>query len=156
MPRGGRLVLDDGEDVLLADDQQLIAVDLELGPGVLGVEDLVALLDVDRLALAVVEDPARTDREDRALLGLLLGGVRQDDAALGHLFARGRLDHDAVAQRAKLGRGSGGGGQRAFLLGRRTIRRRSRWFRGSIGRADPAPGDVFSAATGSDPAAGRA
>src|SRR6476659_5603650 len=73
------LVLDDGEDVLLAHDQQLIAVDLELVPGVLGVEDLVALLDVDRLALAVVEDPAWTDREDRALLGLLLGGVRQDD-----------------------------------------------------------------------------
>src|SRR6266566_9814328 len=79
-------VLDDGEDVLLAHDEELVAVDLELGPGVLGVEDLVALLDVDRLALAVIEDPARTDREDRALLGLLLGGVRQDDATLGHLL----------------------------------------------------------------------
>ena len=84
--------------------RQLVAVDLELGPGVLGVEDLVARLDVHRLALAVVEDPARADGDDRALLGLLLGGVRQDDAALGHLLAGGRLDDDAVAQRAKLGR----------------------------------------------------
>ena len=49
------LVLDDRQDVLLADDQQVLAVDLELGPGVLRVEDLLALLDVDRLALAVIE-----------------------------------------------------------------------------------------------------
>ena len=34
--------LDDGQDVLLADDQQVLAVDLEFGAGVLGVEDLVA------------------------------------------------------------------------------------------------------------------
>ncbi len=45
---GGRVptarpsVGDDRQDVLLADDEQLVAVDLELGPGVLGVQDLVA------------------------------------------------------------------------------------------------------------------
>ena len=57
------------------------------------------------LALAVVDERARADGEDRALLGLLLGGVRQDDAALGHLLAGGRLDDDAVAERAELRRG---------------------------------------------------
>ena len=56
--------LDDREDVLLADDEEVLVVDLELGPGVLRVEDLVALLDVHRLALAVVEDAARADGED--------------------------------------------------------------------------------------------
>src|SRR5580765_2515789 len=75
--------LDDRQDVLLADDEQVVTLDLELGPRVLGVEDLVALLDVHGLALAVLEDPARAGRQDRALLGLFLGGVRQDDAALG-------------------------------------------------------------------------
>src|SRR4051812_9837642 len=91
-------VLDDREDVLLADDEELFLVDLELGPGVLRVQDGVALLDVDRLALPVIEGPARADRENGPLLGLLLGGVGQDDAALGHLFTGSRLDHDAIAQ----------------------------------------------------------
>src|SRR6266550_1669117 len=100
--------LDDRQNVLLADDEEVVTLDLELGPGVLGVEDLVALLDVHGLALAVVEDPARAGRQDRALLGLLLGGVRQDDAALGHLLTRGWLDHDAIAQRAQLRGGNGG------------------------------------------------
>ena len=98
------------------DDEQVFAFDLEFGAGVLGVEDLVPGLDVHRLALAVVEDLARAGGDDRALLGLLLGGVRQDDAALGHLLALARLDDDAVTERAKLGRGGSGFGQRAFLL----------------------------------------
>src|SRR3954453_12189630 len=86
---------DDREDVLLADDEQLVVLDLELGPGVLAVEDLVAGLDVHRLALAVIEDPAWADGEDRALLGLLLRGVRQHDSALRHLLAGRGLDDDS-------------------------------------------------------------
>ncbi len=58
---GGASVLDDREDVLLAEDEELLALDLELGPGVLGVQDLLADRDVDRLALAFVVEgcPAR-------------------------------------------------------------------------------------------------
>src|SRR3954465_1412007 len=99
---------DDREDVLLADDEQLVVLDLELGPGVLAVEDLVAGLDVHRLALAVIEDPAWADGEDRALLGLLLRGVRQHDSALGRLLAGSRLHDDAIAERLEA-RGSGSG-----------------------------------------------
>src|SRR6476660_1522062 len=108
--------LDDREDVLLAHDEELVAVDLELGAGVFGVEDLVPLLDVHRLALPVIEDATGPSGEDLALLGLLLGGVRKDDPALGRLLTGGRLDDDSIAQRAKLGRRGSGGGQRAFLL----------------------------------------
>src|SRR3954452_126276 len=108
--------LDDREDVLLADDEELVLVDLELGPGVLRVQDLVPDADVHGLALAVVERLARADREDLALLGLLLRGVRQDDARLGHLLAGRGLDDDTVAERAKLRRR--GGGQGSVLLGR--------------------------------------
>ena len=39
-----RLVRDDRQDVLLADDEEILALDLELGAGVLGVEDLVPVL----------------------------------------------------------------------------------------------------------------
>src|SRR3954470_7684713 len=111
--------VDDREDVLLTDDEQLIAFDLEFGAGVLRVEDLVADLDVHRLALAVLEDLAGAGGDDLAFLRLLLGGVRQDDAALGHLFAGAGLDDDAVTERAKLLRSGfrrSGCGQRAYLL----------------------------------------
>src|SRR5262245_24065518 len=109
--RSRRRSADDREDVLLADDEELVVLELELGPGVLAVEDLLPDLDVHRLALAVVEDPARPDGEDLALLRLLLRGVRQDDAALRHLLAWRRLDDDSVAERRQLGRGLRGGGQ---------------------------------------------
>src|SRR5215213_6894262 len=99
------LFLDDGEDVLLRNDQELVALDLELCPGVLGVEDLVAGLDVHRLALAVIVDAAGTGGDDRAFLRLFLRRVGQDDPALGHLLARGGLDHDAIAERAEVGCG---------------------------------------------------
>ena len=56
-----------------------------------------------------------SDGDDLALLGLLLGGVRKDDAALGHVLARDRLDDDAVTEWAQLrsGRSGSGFGQRA-------------------------------------------
>src|SRR5688572_4871268 len=112
---GAWSALDDREDVLLADDEELLAVEFEFGPRVLRVEDLVAGLDVDRFALAVIERLPRSDGDDLALLGLLLGGVRQDDAALGHVLARDGLDDDAVTEWAQLGRGRdrSGFGQRA-------------------------------------------
>ena len=50
-----RSVLDDREDVLLAHDEEILFVELEFRPRVLGVEDLVALLDVHGLALAVLD-----------------------------------------------------------------------------------------------------
>ena len=60
---------------------------LDLGAAVLAVEDDVADLDVERNALgALVVEPAGTDGEDLALLGLLLGGVRDDQAGRGGLL----------------------------------------------------------------------
>src|SRR5512137_1571379 len=55
------LALDGREDVFLAHHQELLAVDLDLGAGVLGEEDLVALLDVEGADLSVLEDLAVAD-----------------------------------------------------------------------------------------------
>ena len=126
-------VLDDREDVLLADDEEILEIDLELGPGVLRVQDLVADSDIHGLARTVVEGLARAGGEDDALLGLLLRGVRQDDARLRHLLTRRGLDDEAVAQRAELRRR--GGGQGAFLLWRPRTGRR--WPVTWIGTARP-------------------
>src|SRR6266508_2665211 len=73
-------LLDDRQDVRFLQDQQLVALDLDLGPRVLGVEDDVAGLDLRLDPLALVVQAARADGQDGALLRLLLGGVRQDDA----------------------------------------------------------------------------
>src|SRR3954467_9364774 len=68
-------LLDDGEDVATGQDEQVVAVDGDLGAAVLRVQDDVALLDVERaVAALVIAPPARTDGDDLALLRLLLGG----------------------------------------------------------------------------------
>src|ERR1700704_729316 len=58
------------QDVLLADDQVLLLIDLELVPGVLRVEDLVPHLQLHRDLGSVVEQPARADRFHDPLLRL--------------------------------------------------------------------------------------
>src|SRR3954454_5455749 len=104
------LLLDDREDVAGGEHQVLFAGVLDLGAAVLGVQDGVADLDVDRDSVALVVDPAGADSEDGALLRLLLGGVGDHDARCRRGLSLVRLDHDAVLERLdrNLGRGSHG------------------------------------------------
>src|SRR6266542_239469 len=95
------LLVDDGEHVAGGEDQVVLAAVLDLGAAVLGVDDGVADLDVERHPGAVLE-PARADRDDLALLGLFLGGVRDDDAGGGRLLALTGLDDDAVLERLQI------------------------------------------------------
>src|SRR5665647_313709 len=90
---------DDREDITSGQDEVLIAVVLDLGAAVLAVDDLVADGNVERNAVAVVVDAARTDRQDFALLGLLLGGVRDHEARGSGLLCLAGLDDDAVFER---------------------------------------------------------
>src|SRR5512132_2092261 len=92
------LLGDNGEHVAGREDQVLLALDLDLGAAVLGVDDLVPDLDVEGDAGAVLE-PAGAHRHDGALLGLLLGRVRDDDPGDRRLLLFARLDHDAVLER---------------------------------------------------------
>src|SRR5438552_18003162 len=98
--RAGRLAgpSDLREDVRLAEDQILLRADLDLGPAVLGEDDLVALRQVHRDELAVVVPGARADREDAAALRLLLRGVRKHDAARRRLLLFEDLDDEAVTK----------------------------------------------------------
>src|SRR5258708_6689634 len=94
---------DDGENVLLRQDQVLGLVELDLTAGVLRVDHAITDLDVegDTLpGLLVVATVA--DRLDQTLLGLLLGSVGQHDAALGHLLALDGLDHDTISKRTQI------------------------------------------------------
>src|SRR5262249_43908058 len=91
--------LDHAEDVLLAHDEVLFAVDLDLGTGVLPEQDLVPDLHVERGNLAVLVDLALADRDHLPLLGLFLGRIGDDDAALGllHILLE-TLHEDAILE----------------------------------------------------------
>src|SRR5262249_31627660 len=94
------LLLENREDIFLAQNEVLLAVDLDLGARVLADEDLVALLDLERLHLAVVEDLAVTDGDDLGLERLLLGGVGDEEPASSLLLLGEALGENAVVQRS--------------------------------------------------------
>src|SRR5271169_4636734 len=74
-------LVDDAHDVGLHHDQELLAVDLDLGARPFAEQHAVADLDVDRDQLAGLVAATWADGDDFALRGLLLGGVGDDDAA---------------------------------------------------------------------------
>src|SRR5438093_8958699 len=97
------LGLDGAEDVFLTQDEKLLVVELEFGPGVLLKQNPVTNLELDRDPLAGVGVTiAGSDGKDTALLGLLLGGIRQDDPALCDLHAVYGIVRDSVAVRLVL------------------------------------------------------
>ena len=94
--------LDDAHDVGFLHDQEVLAIDLDLGAGPLAEQDAVAGLDVERHELAALVAGAGADGDDFAFLRLLLGGVGDDDAAGRLLFGFDAADDDAVVQGTKL------------------------------------------------------
>src|SRR6266852_7635246 len=89
-------LLDNGQHVVFLHDQILLVVDLHLGAGILAEQDAVVGLYVQGDLLAVLVHLPVAYRDDLALLGLLLGGIRNDDAALLDFFLLLALDEDAV------------------------------------------------------------
>ena len=88
--------IQNAEDVVLAHDEVLSAVQLGLAAGVLPEKDAVADFDVEGDQFAILEPLAMPDGHDFALLRLFLGGIGDDDAvARGFLFLD-PLHHDAV------------------------------------------------------------
>src|SRR5712692_1074040 len=95
-----RAVADDlRQDVRLAEDQDLVGAELDLGTAVLAEDDLVALFEVDRDVLAILVTGAGADSEDAAALRLLLGCVRQNDAAGRRLLFLEDTDDQTVTER---------------------------------------------------------
>src|SRR5215470_2424550 len=95
-------LLENGEDVFLAQDEIFLVVDLDLGARILPEEDLVAGLHVEGDLLAVVADLAGADGDDLALLRFFLGRVGDNDPSSLDLLLLQTLDHDAIVQRTHL------------------------------------------------------
>src|SRR6185295_7863557 len=94
---------DHAHDVGLLHDQEVIAIDLDFGSRPLAEQHTIARLQVDRDELAGLVAAAWANGHDLALLRLLLGGVRNDDAALGLLLGVDALHDHAIMQGTKLG-----------------------------------------------------
>src|SRR6476661_2338652 len=87
------------QHVTRGQQQVFLAAVLDLGAAVLRVDDDVTLFDVDRDSLAIVVITTWADCKDGALLGLLLGSVRNDDAGRGRRLSLIGLDEDLVLER---------------------------------------------------------
>src|SRR5260370_40306808 len=98
----GRAALEHSHDVALLHDQELDAVDLDLGAGPFAEQHAVAGVNVDRDELAVLVTAAGTHRDDLALRRLLLRGIRDDDAAGAAFLGIDALDDDTIVKRTKL------------------------------------------------------
>src|SRR5579872_7564240 len=83
-------------DVALFHYEVLDTIDFDFGTGPFAEQDAVTDLDVDRDKLAALVAAAGSDGNDLALLRLLLGGVRNDDATSGLRFGIESLDDNAV------------------------------------------------------------
>src|SRR6185312_5450824 len=101
------LLLDNREHVTGGEHQVLLARVLHFRAAVLAVQHHVADLHVDGNARALVVETARANREDFALLGLLLRGVRDHKPGRGNLLGLQRLDHNTVLERLENNLGGG-------------------------------------------------
>src|SRR5262245_18305671 len=93
---------DHAHDVGFLHDQELVAVELDLRARPLAEQHLVARLHVDRDQLAALVAAPWADGDDLALHRLLLGGIRNDDAAGGLFLGFNALYDHAVVQGTKL------------------------------------------------------
>src|SRR4030042_1639728 len=79
-----------------------VAPDLDLVSRVLGEEPPVTLVHVERTQRAIFSESPFAHRDHLALLGLLLGGVGDDDSTLGLLLFLDASHQDSVVQRSHL------------------------------------------------------
>src|SRR5919109_2318078 len=89
-------------DVAFLHDQQLLAVDLDLGAGPFAEQHLVTFLHVKRNELAAFFAGAGANRQHLPLLGFLGGGVWDDDAAGAFRFAFETAHDHAIVKRTQI------------------------------------------------------
>src|SRR6516162_6018544 len=93
---------DHAHDVGFLHDDQLFAVELDLGTGPFAEQHAVSRFNVQWMDLAVVAARARAGGHNLALHRLFLCRVGNDDAAFALLFLLDAPDHHPVVQWAKL------------------------------------------------------
>src|SRR4051812_42936916 len=88
----------DAEDFFLAHDDQLFAVNLHFGAGILAEEDTVTSFYVEREDLAFVVGLAFTDGDHFTFLRLFFSRVGDDDSATNRFLFLNATDENTVMQ----------------------------------------------------------
>src|SRR5690606_13638027 len=91
-------VFDDSKTVAFLHDQQVLPVDPDLAAASLAEQHAISRLDVAGGDLALLGAGAGSYRAPFARGGLFLGGIRNDDAAVGFLVGLAAADDNAVMQ----------------------------------------------------------
>src|SRR5258707_15874948 len=94
----GGTALDDAHDVGFLHDDEVLAIELDLGARPFAEQHAVARLDVERVQGTVLAAGARADGDHFAFHRLFLGGVGDDDAAGGLRLGFNATDQDTVLQ----------------------------------------------------------
>src|ERR1700730_10687093 len=89
----------DSEDIVLAHNQVVFTIDLDLGSAVFGEEDFVACFDIEFDLLAIVVELASADGCDGTFLRLLFRRVGNDDVSLLDFSLFERLNQHAIEER---------------------------------------------------------
>src|SRR5207245_2139953 len=96
-----RGLFDHAHDVAFLHDDEILAVDLDLGARPLPEQDAVANLDVERMQRPVIAAGTGPGGNYLAFHRLFLGGIRNDDAAFGLFLLLDAADQDTILQRLK-------------------------------------------------------
>src|SRR5262245_20186659 len=96
--RPGPFSRDDTQNVTLLHDKEILLVDLDLGARPFAKQHLVARRDIEGREFAGFIPAAGTDGNNHAFLRLLLGGIGDDDPALGLFLTLETSDRDTVVQ----------------------------------------------------------
>src|SRR5579862_2810605 len=91
-------LVDNSEDVVFAQDEQVFALELELTPRIFAEQNFVPRLHFDRNQLAVVVIFPLADGDDLAFLRFFLGGIRDNNPALGPLLFLDALNENPISQ----------------------------------------------------------
>src|SRR5215469_14151860 len=94
-------LFDHAHDVALLRDDQILAVDFDLGARPFSEQHSIADFDVERTEFAVIVSSARPRSNDFAFHRLFLGGIGDDDATCRLLLLLDATDENAILQRSK-------------------------------------------------------
>ena len=96
------LTFQNAEDFVLAHDQELFTIQLDVAAGILAEQDAIANLDIQRHEFAVFQALALADGHDFAFLRFFLRGIGDVKATLHGFLLLDPFDHNAVIKRTNL------------------------------------------------------
>jgi len=91
-------LFEDAENLVFADDENLLPIDFDFRSGIFSEQDLIAGLDLRRNAVTGIEHFARADRDYFAALGFFLRAIRNVEASEFRFVFFDAPDDDSIVE----------------------------------------------------------